>query len=59
MTTHLPGRPVISEACRQRIAELIADWPPLSGEQRAVIGREIRAGRRLHRTTEQRGSAAA
>lgn len=54
----LPGRPVISEACRKRIEEIVAACPPLSARQRAVIGAEIRAGRRLHRSPEQGNDAA-
>lgn len=58
MTANIPARPVLSDACKRSIAALVADWPPLTPDQRARIGALIRSGRRLARTVEQQGSAA-
>lgn len=54
-SVHVPGRPALSEKCRQRIAELVADWPPLSDHQRAVIAGAFRAE---HRLRQAQGRAA-
>lgn len=56
MTAPIPARPVLSEACRQSIAELVADWPPLTDKTRAVIAQAFRTGRRLGRVQRQEAS---
>lgn len=52
-SAHVPGRPVLSEKCRQRIAELVETWPPLSDHQRAVIANAFRTERRLRQARER------
>lgn len=54
-----PGRPVISDASRQRINEIIARCHDLTPRQRAVIGGLLRSGRRLGRTPEPQEASAA
>lgn len=58
MVAHVPGRPVLSEACQRRVKEIVDAWPLLSEHQRAVIGTVIRSGRRLGQVPVQGSDAA-